>query len=81
MEKSTDTGRGERIWRRDNSFAILTETNCKAEVIDTIGLTHTALKAKYEGKTVTAVLANVVLETITARTKRDHWVPGLPRHR
>jgi len=22
-----------------------------------------------------------VLESITARTKRDHWVPGLPRHR
>jgi len=23
----------------------------------------------------------VVLGSITARTKRDHWVPGLPRHR
>jgi len=22
-----------------------------------------------------------MLESITARTKRDHWVPGLPRHR
>ena len=21
-----------------------------------------------------------MLESITARTKRDHWVPGLPRH-
>jgi len=23
----------------------------------------------------------ILLESITARTKRDHWVPGLPRHR
>ena len=23
----------------------------------------------------------LVLESVNARTKRDHWVPGLPRHR
>jgi len=51
MKKSTDTGKRAIIWRRDNSFAILTiKRNCEPEVIDTIRLTRSAHEAYTELK-------------------------------
>ena len=63
---SSDT----KLWRKDNNFAILTmKRNCEREVVDIIGLAETAneaykaLKASFEGKTVTtlgALLTGVI---------------------